>query len=81
MKKYNKRKTQTVANMGVWYLNWPSFPASYMEEFVNVEFEGYMFKAISKYDSFLRGIYGDYMQFPPKEKQKPHHNYVAYWIE
>lgn len=81
MKKYNKRNTQTVANMGVWYLTFPSFPASYMEDYVDVEFEGYKFKAISQYDSFLRGVYGDYMQFPSKEKQKPHHDYVAYWKE
>lgn len=81
MKKYNARKTNTVANMGVWYLEWPSFPASYMEEYVDVEFEGYMFKAMSQYDAFLRGVYGDYMQFPPKDKQIPHHNYTAYWKE
>lgn len=78
MKKYNKSNTQTVANMGVWYLKWPSFPASYMEEYVDVEFEGFKFKAISQYDSFLRGVYGDYMKFPPKDKQKPHHHYIAY---
>ena len=81
MKHYNGINTQSVANMGLWYLNWPKFPASYMNEYVDVEFEGHLFKAISQYDSFLRGIYGDYMQFPPKEKQKPHHNYTAYWKE
>lgn len=81
MKRYNDKDTQSVANMGVWYLHWPKFPLSYMSEFVDVDFEGHKFKAIKEYDSFLRGIYGDYMQFPPKEKQKPHHNYTAYWKE
>ena len=81
MKKYNCKHTHSVANMGVWYLDWPKFPSSYMEEYVDVEFEGHKFKAISQYDSFLRGVYGDYMQLPPKEKQRPHHDYVAFWKE
>ena len=81
MKKYHTKDTQSAANMGVWYLNFPKFPLSYMKEFVEVDFEGHRFKAIKEYDAFLRGVYGDYMQFPPKEKQIPHHSYVAYWKE
>ena len=78
MKHYNNKGTHTVANVGVLYVSYPEFPSSYMEEYIDVDFEGHKFKAIKEYDSFLRGIYGDYMQFPPKEKQKPHHNYTAY---
>ena len=48
-----------------------------MEEYVDVEFEGHMFKAISHYDAFLRGVYGDYMQFPPEEEQHSKH-LIAY---
>lgn len=81
MKRYHDKDTGSVANMGVWYLYWPKFPASYMNEYVEVEFEGHKFKAIKEYDSFLRGIYGDYMQFPPKDKQVAHHYYTAYWKE
>lgn len=81
MKKYNKRDTQSAANLCAWYLRTPKFPKRYMDEYVEVEFEGYKFKAISQYDSFLRECYGDYMQLPPKEKQKPHHSYTAYWKE
>lgn len=80
MKRYNDKKTQTVANLGLWYLSgFPEFPASYMEEFVDVEFESNKFKAIKQYDAFLRKIYGDYMQFPPEKEQIPHHTYIAYW--
>jgi len=28
------------------------------------------------YDEYLKMAFGDYMQFPPKEKQKPEHNVV-----
>jgi lipopolysaccharide cholinephosphotransferase len=80
MKRYNKKNTQSVACLAAsWYSNSPKFPASYMEDFVEVEFEGYRVKAIKQYDTYLRGIYGDYMQFPPKEKQKSHHSYTVYW--
>lgn len=81
MKKYNDKNTQTVANLGAWYVEYPSFPSSFMTDFVNVDFEGQEFKAIKQYDAFLRGIYGDYMKYPPKELQKSHHSYKAYWRE
>ena len=81
MKRYNKKNTQSVANLGGWYLKSPKFPAKYMEEYVDVEFEGHNFKAIIEYDTFLRENYGDYMQLPPKEKQISHHTYTAYWRE
>lgn len=43
------------------------------EEYVELPFEGRMFKAISTYDQFLRETYGDYMKLPPADKQFPHH--------
>ena len=82
MLSYNKRKTSTVANTSLWYLNYPSFPVSFMSEYVDVEFEGRLFKAIKEYDSYLRGIYGDYMQLPPIEQRgNPRHVYIPYWRE
>lgn len=81
MEKYNKKNTHTLGNMGLWYLNFPEFPMNYMNEFVDVDFEGYKFKAIKEYDAFLRGVYGDYMQFPPEDKRIAHHLYKAFWKE
>ena len=37
-----------------------------------VEFEGYRFYAPSCWDSYLRGLYGEYMVLPPKEKRITH---------
>lgn len=37
-----------------------------------VEFEGYKFQAPSCWDSYLTGLYGDYMQLPPEEKRVAH---------
>jgi len=30
-------------------------------------------------DAFLRNLYGDYMKLPPKEQQKSHHVFEAWW--
>ena len=42
-----------------------------------LEFEGYKFCAISGWDRYLKGIYGDYMQLPPEEK-RVNHEIMAY---
>ena len=47
--------------------------------FAEVEFEGSRFMAFREYDAYLKSIYGDYMELPPKEKQVTHHMFKAYW--
>lgn len=53
---------------------------SEFEKSVEVEFEGYKFPAFSCWDSYLTGLYGDYMQLPPVEKRKTH-NMTVYLKE
>ena len=53
---------------------------SEFEKSVEVEFEEHKFKAFSCWDSYLKGLYGDYMQLPPIEKRKTH-DMEAYYIE
>ena len=79
MMKYNNTSSSRVASLAVWYLYSPSFPATYLDDFVEIDFEGYHFKSIKRYDDYLRGIYGDYMQLPPENQRKHRHEYVAYW--
>ena len=76
---YNGQETKRVAALALWHNNFPPFPNSYLKEFVNVEFEGYQFKATCRYDEFLRAIYGDYMQLPPEDQRKPKHEYSVFW--
>lgn len=45
---------------------------SEFEKQVMVEFEGHKFPTFSCWDSYLHGLYGDYMQLPPVEKRKTH---------
>ena len=79
MLKYNGNHSEKVANVSLWYLKYPSFNSSQMDETIDVEFEDHQFKAIKNYDEFLRGIYGDYMTPPPPEDRIPRHDYISYW--
>ena len=56
-------------------------PRKLFEETIAVTFEGASFAAVRAYDTFLRNLYGDYMQLPPAEKQVTHHDFEAYWVE
>lgn len=53
---------------------------SEFEKAVEVEFEGCRFPAFSCWDSYLHGLYGDYMQLPPLEKRQTH-DMEAYLLE
>jgi lipopolysaccharide cholinephosphotransferase len=52
---------------------------SIFTERIKVQFEDGEFWAPKGYDEYLRNIYGDYMQLPPKEQQKTHHANNVYW--
>lgn len=45
---------------------------SEFEKQVMVEFEGHQFPTFSCWDSYLHGLYHDYMQLPPVEKRQTH---------
>ena len=49
------------------------------EEFVLHRFEDSEFFVTAKYDQYLRSLFGDYMQIPPKEKRIPHFFFKYYW--
>ena len=48
------------------------YPLSGFEHLTQVEFEGHMFPSISCWDSYLTGIYGDYMTLPPEGQRHTH---------
>ncbi len=52
---------------------------SYFENYITVPFENYTFFVLKEYDSYLRVIYGDYMQMPPEDQRIPHHDFYACW--
>ena len=53
---------------------------SEFEKSVEVEFEGHKFPAFSFWNSYLKGLYGNYMELPPVEKRNTH-NMIVYLKE
>ena len=49
------------------------------EQAVDIEFEGHPFKTFSCWDSYLTGLYGDYMTPPPNAGGHTH--FVSAWID
>lgn len=43
-----------------------------------LEFEGHKFLAPEKYHEYLSNMYGNYMELPPEEYRKTHHDYKAF---
>lgn len=44
-----------------------------------VEFEGHLFTSFRCWDSYLKGLYGNYMKLPPEDKRKTHN--MTVWVE
>lgn len=57
-----------------WGLYGPGerYPYSGWENTVEFEFEGQRLKAISTWDAYLSGLYGNYMKLPPEDKRVTH---------
>lgn len=51
----------------------------FYSETIDCEFEGYKFKAPSKYHDILTQIYGDYMKLPPENQRTSGHNIDVYF--
>lgn len=51
---------------------------SVFEKFQPSEFEGRQYMILSAYDTYLRGLYNDYMQLPPEDQRVPMHLFEVY---
>lgn len=67
------------SNINFFMKNKEHFKKSGFMKSIKVIFEGQEFNAPSDYDKYLTGLYGDYMQLPPKEEQTTHHIYKVWW--
>lgn len=55
----------------------PKYPKEIYKGVTYVTFEGERMPCMSGYDKYLTMVFGNYMQPPPKEEQRPHHE-IAY---
>lgn len=56
-------------------------PRELYESSTYLSFEGKEYSVPEKYDEYLTGLYGDYMQLPPEDKRISNHNFDAYKFE
>lgn len=78
-RKSNNKVSKEMACLVWGYGEREVLPSSLHDNHIYLPFENREYMSIRDYDIYLRNIYGDYMQLPPKEKQITHHGFVAYW--
>ncbi|GLU98391.1 LicD family protein [Megamonas funiformis] len=76
--KYDKSEYVGAVTWGLYGIG-ERMKKSEFEKVIYVDFEGYKFPVFSCWDSYLRGLYNDYMKLPPIEKRKTH-DMKAYYI-
>lgn len=57
------------------------YPRTYYTNTVDVQFEDVKLPAPAEYDTILRSMYGDYMQFPPEAERKTIHKLIAFSLD
>lgn len=72
-------RAKYVGAVGGSYREREILPRAVFQNYIDMQFEGKLFKGISAYDVYLKSIYGDYMKLPPAEKQVSHHLFHAYY--
>lgn len=78
MLKFDYDRHPTIGNVLGRYFMKDIFPRAYFDETVRMKFEDIELEAPKNWDGYLKGLYGDYMKLPPKEKQVAVHYYKAY---
>ncbi len=78
MTKYELSKNKCITELcaGPHWMK-KEYPKHIYDGVAYVTFEGIKMPCMSGYDEYLRIVFGDYMQPPPKEQQVPHHD-IAY---
>ena len=66
------KSTRVVNNSGAW-LEKEIIPCDWLQETIEMSFEGIRVQGSAKYDEWLTYVYGDYMQLPPEKDRKGHH--------
>ncbi len=75
--KYNENKNLQIISFETIDSMHRHYSADLMNETIDIEYEGVMLKASSKWKEILEIGYGDYMQYPPEEEQVWKHHPIV----
>ena len=87
LKIYNKEINKYSKKENSQYVmsNWPTYKMNseiqqrkYLDDYIDVEFDGIKVMVTKHYDELLTNIFGNYMELPPESKRVAH-SLRAYW--
>lgn len=79
LKHSSKTKTEWLANLhGAWKEK-EIIDSRLFDTVREYEFNGRKLYGVRDYNTYLKQLYGDYMQLPPIEKRVTHHSFKAVW--
>ncbi len=80
MIKYNKKETLFISCIcGYYGYSAEIMPRNIFDDLAEYEFSERLLKGFRDYDSYLRAIYGDYMELPPEGKRHTHNLEIIDW--
>ncbi len=77
----NENTTDYVGSAVATSIPYKAMRTEWFATSINLEFEGHLYPAPVGYKNYLEVLYGDYMELPPDEKRKTHHNFTAKLIQ
>lgn len=70
----NMEKDYEIINLAAPFLLKEFYPKGIMSNFIDIDYDGHQFKAVSDYVRMLTIRYGNYMKLPPEEERVCTHN-------
>ena len=73
MRRYENTPARHLCNLGGFYkYDRETTEAINFDKYIYTQFENRSYKIIERYDSYLKGVYNDYMTLPPESKRHTH---------
>lgn len=81
MRKYEKSGSDYIGFTHSHYGLRERFPKVIFEHYEDINFENLTVRKIKEHDTYLKQLFGDYMQLPPENQRETHSYYHWYWKE